>query len=164
MKILALFVFMFAFGSVASLAQDDPRQPKGYALNYSKSDRKWKFGFRSEPYDKISAYFEDKLNEALERKGLHRLPILNEGCCRINLELLEVTSHPAMVKKPGVDISANVSITDSTNRPIYGKGYRGESRTVGNTWGHLINHAVEDMVKNVSDDEHLIAALATGKP
>ena len=137
-------------------------QPKGYAFAYVKSDRKWKYGLRSEPYDKISEYFEKRLTEALEQKGIHRIPVLDSGCCQVTVELLEVTSHPAAIKKPGVDVSANVSVTDGSKRPMYGRGYRGESRTMMNTWGHLINHAVENMVDNIVSDGNLLNILATG--
>jgi hypothetical protein len=79
------------------------------------------------------------------------------------MELLEVTTHPAVFKKPGIDASANISVRDADNRLVYSKGYRGESRTlVGNTWGHLINHAVEDLINNVAADSDLIEALTTG--
>ena len=40
--------------------------PKGYVLYYVKSDRKWRLGVRSEPYDKISEYAEDQITSALE--------------------------------------------------------------------------------------------------
>lgn len=138
--------------------------PKGYVLSYVRSDRKWKLGLRSEPYDKISEYSESQLAAALDQRGLHRLPIADGGCCQVTIELLEVTSHPAMMKKPGVDVAATATLTDGKNRLVYSKGYRGESRTVMNTWGHLINHAVEAMVKNIMSDDMFVKALVTGKP
>jgi len=141
----------------------DTSPPKGYTVSYTKSDRKWKLGLRSESYDKISDYFEKQLTEALEKRGLHRVPMLDNGCCRVVIELLQVSTHQAVIKKPGIDASANVSVTDASNRPVYSKGYSGESRTAMNTWGHLINHAVENAVKNTLADENLIRALATGK-
>ncbi len=137
---------------------------KGYVVTYVKSDRRWKLGFRSEPYDKISDYFETQLTAALDKKGVHRMPVLDRGCFKLTLELLEVTSHPAMVKKPGVDVAANVLVTDSSGRLVYARGYRGESRTMMNTWGHLINHAVEELVKNISGDENFVRAISTGRP
>ena len=137
--------------------------PKGYVLYYVKSDRKWRLGVRSEPYDKISEYAEDQITSALEQRGFHRLPIAGAGAIRLTIELLEVTSHPAAFKKPGVDASATVTLTDNNERLIYSKGFRGESRTVMNTWGHLIDHAVEDMVKSVVSDEVFIKVLAAGR-
>jgi hypothetical protein len=137
---------------------------KAYVVTYVKSDRKWKLGLRSEPYDKISDYFENQLTAALDKRGVHRMAVPDGACFKLTLELLEVTSHPAMVKKPGVDVAANVSVTDSSGRLVYARGYRGESRTMMNTWGHLINHAVEQMVKNISDDENFVKAISTGRP
>jgi len=69
-----------------------------------------------------------------------------------------------VIKKPGIDVTANLAVTDSAKRILYSKGYRGESRTVMNTWGHLISNAVEDMVKSMAHDENLTQILATGKP
>jgi hypothetical protein len=137
--------------------------PRGYVLAYVKSDRKWKLGFRSEPYDKISEYFQDQLSASLGREGVQRLPLPEGACCKLTIELLEVTTHPAAIKKPGIDVTANVTVGDASGRLIYSKGYRGESRTMMNTWGHLINHAVEDMVMNISRDEVLLKALGTGR-
>jgi len=138
--------------------------PKGYELTFVKSDLKWKYGFRSEPFNKISEYAGKTLTAALEAKGVHRMPIIDIGCCRVVVELLEVTTHPALIKKPGIDASANVSVRDTNSRLVFSKGYRGESRTLGNTWGHLINHAVEDLVINIAADPDLIRVLATGSP
>jgi len=138
--------------------------PNGYMLVYVKSDRKWKLGLRSEPYDKVYEYFQDQLVASLDRRGLHRVPVSEGVCCKLTIELLEVTSHPAAIKKPGVDVTANVTLLDGSGHFIYAKGYRGESRTMMNTWGHLINHAVEDMVKNISGDELFIKALGAGRP
>lgn len=140
-----------------------PDLPRGFLLSYIKSDRKWKLGLRSEPYDKVSEYFEEQLTASLDKTGIHRLAALDGGCCRLTLELLEVTTHPAMVKKPGIDVTANVTVSDSNNRLIYSKGYRGESRTMMNTYGHLINHAVEDMVKNILSDEAFMRGLGDGQ-
>ena len=137
--------------------------PKGYEISYVKSNRKWRLGLRSEPYDKISSYIKDKLVEALGSKGIKSLETLDGPCCHVTIELLEVTSHPAMIKKPGVDVAATVAVTDAGNRQIYSKGFRGESRTVMNTWGHLINHACEELAKAVSSDENLIRLLTSGK-
>ncbi|HEV2493297.1 MAG TPA: hypothetical protein VG204_09525 [Terriglobia bacterium] len=137
--------------------------PTGYQISYVKSDRKWKYGLRSEPYDKVSEYLQSKLVEALETKGLRTVANLEGGCCRISIELLEVTTHPAAFKKPGVDASANITIEDAHGKHVYSKGYRGESRTMMNTYGHLIDHACEDLVKNIVSDETFVFALSTGK-
>lgn len=135
-------------------------KPYGYTVSYVRADRKWKLGFRSEPYDKISDYVQSNLVQVLKNRGLHLVAALDGTCCQVAIELLEVTTHPAVMKKPGIDVTANLSVTDSRNRLLYAKGYRGESRTVMNTWGHLINHAVEDMVKNMAADENLVKTLA----
>ena len=99
----------------------------------------------------------------LNVKGVKTIAEVEGACCIVSVELLEVTSHPAVVKKPGIDVTANVSVTDSDGKLIYSKGYRGESRTVANTWGHVINHACEDMAKSIAEDENLVRVLATGK-
>ena len=135
----------------------------GYELSYVKSDRKWKYGLRSEPFDKISDYAEKQVAATLEHKGVHRVSAVSGGCCLVVIDLLEVTVHPAAIKKPGIDVSANVSVRDSTNRLVYSKGYRGESRTLLNTWGHLIDHAVEDMANNIAADPDLIGVLSSGR-
>jgi hypothetical protein len=137
--------------------------PKGYKISYLKSEKKWKYGFRSEPYDKVSDYLVSQLVSVLNVKGAKTVGDVEGGCCLVSVELLEVTSHPALVKKPGIDVSANVTVTDAQSKLVYSKGYRGESRTVANTWGHLINHACEDMAKNIAEDDNLIRVLATGK-
>jgi hypothetical protein len=141
----------------------EPESLNTYTVSFVKSDRKWKFGFRSEPYDKISDYLQTQLVAALQEHGLRQLPALGGDRCLLTIELLEVTSHPAAIKEPGVDVTANLSVTDSHQRIIYSKGYRGESRTVMNTWGHLINHAVEAMAKSMANDDNLTRTLATGK-
>ena len=136
-------------------------QSTAYTLTYLSSDRKWRFGFRSEPYDKISAYLAEKLEQYLNQKGLRRvLPQGNERS-QITVQLLEVTTHPAAFKKPGMDVSANVNVRDSLNNILFAKGFRGESRTMMNTYGHLINHAVEDLVRNILSDESFLRAVAT---
>jgi hypothetical protein len=50
-----------------------------YSLSFVTSDRKWKYGLRSEPYDKISADLQTRLVEALGQHGLRRLPTLEGG-------------------------------------------------------------------------------------
>jgi hypothetical protein len=137
--------------------------PKGFKISYVKSEKKWKYGFRSDPYNKISDYLVSKLVDNLNVKGVKTVGNVEDGCCLISVELLEVTSHPALIKKPGIDVSANVSVTDAGNKLIYSKGYRGESRTMANTWGHVINHACEDLGKSIAEDENLVRVLATGK-
>jgi hypothetical protein len=136
--------------------------PKGYRITYVKSDKKWKYGLRSEPYDKVSDYLVTKLVDNLNIKGVKTVAEIDGACCFVSVELLEVTTHPAVVKKPGIDASANLAVTNAEGKLIYSKGYRGESRTVANTWGHLINHASEDLAKNMAEDENLIHVLATG--
>jgi len=138
--------------------------PRGYTVTYVKSGRKWKLSLNSEPFNQVSEDFDQQLAESLDKKGVHQTPLLETGCCRVTLELLEVTSHPAVFKKPGIDVSASVTITDATGRFIYSKGYRGESRTgFMRTWKHLITQAVGDMVKNVMEDENFMKVLATGQ-
>lgn len=130
-----------------------------YSVSFAKSERKWRFGFRSEPFNKVSQYFEDQLTNSLNLKGFRRVPVQSEASCQISLELLEVTTHPAAFKKPGMDVSANVTVIDASSRIVFSRGFRGESRTFMNTYGHLINHAVEDLVRNVTADERFLNSL-----
>ena len=135
----------------------------GYTINYVKSDRKWGIGAFHEPYNKISEYFQDQLIVALGKKGAHQTLAVQAGCCRISIELLEVSNREATFHKIGVNASASVSITDADGKQIYAKGYRGESRALAKGWKHLVRMAVEDMAKNVTDDENFTRVLATGK-
>jgi hypothetical protein len=137
---------------------------RSFSISYVKSDRKWRFGFRSEPYNKMSEFFQNQLVEALQLKGIRQVPKPDgSSCCVISLELLEVATRPAMIKKPGMAVSATVTILDANQRPIYSKGFRGESKTLMNTYGHLINHAIEAMVENIVGDQNVINALVEGK-
>jgi hypothetical protein len=127
------------------------------------SDRKWTCGFRSEPFDKISVYFQDRLGESLERKGIRRAPVLDGSSCFVVLELLKVTARPEFLKKPGMDVSATVTILDSNHHTVYAKGFHGESRMLMNTYGHLINRVIGDMVESIVEDENVIKAVAQCK-
>jgi hypothetical protein len=140
--------------------------PSGYVVTYVKSDRQWKYSIQHEPYDQVSEDFEEQLARALDGKGLHQTPVLQSAeCCRITLELLEVTTHPAAFKKIGIDVSTNVTVTDASGRFIYSRGYRGELRTLGGFahWHRWISEAVGDMVKNIVADENVTRVLATGQ-
>lgn len=165
MKTLCLFLFaVVVMPAAEKVSESSSTAPKGFAVSYVKSDRKWKYGFRKEPYDKISENFQKALTESLGEIGFHRLPMLvDTACCQINFELIEVTTHPAAFKKPGMDAAATVTILDASKRILYTKGYRGESRTMMNTYGHLINHAIEAMAKAVAADEQFVSILATGR-
>jgi hypothetical protein len=146
----------------APAAAAPPAVPAGFAVVYVKSDRKWRLGMRSEPYNKISEYFDKQLSQELQARGLRRLAAPPDGCCVLTIELLQVTSRPAVIKKPGIDVSANITVTGAGNRTVFSKGYRGDSKTFMNTWGHLINHAVESMAKSAAADEMLLQVLSRG--
>lgn len=140
------------------------RTVKEYTLSYVKSSRKWQLGFRHEPYDKISEYTQSHLTAALEQRGMKGVQTLGGGCCQVSIELLQVSTRQAVIKKPGIDVSANVTVTDANNKIIFARGYQGSSGTAFmNTWGHLINGACEDMVKNISVDEAFLSVLRTGQ-
>lgn len=146
--------------------RDSPGPPSGYAVTYVKSDRQWKYSIQHERYDQVSNAFEEQLTRALDSKGFHQTPVLESGgCCRITLELLEVTTHPAVMKKIGIDVSANVTVADASGRFIYSRGYRGEFRTLGGFahWHRWISEAVGDMVRNIMADENVARVLATGR-
>ena len=113
----------------------------------------------SEPYNKISDYLEATLINSLGMRGVKRLASIEGTCCSISLELLEVTTHPAVLKKPGMDATANLVIKDAHGRVLYSKAYRGEARTAMNTWRHEINHAIENMVANIVADDDLLKVL-----
>jgi hypothetical protein len=149
--------------SLENRAEPAPSNPKGFNISYVKSGKKWKYGFLCEPYNKVSDYLVSKLVDDLNVKGVKTVGHVEGGCCLVSVELLEVTSHPALIKKPGIDVSANVTVANAEGRLMYSKGYRGESRTMANTWGHVINHACEDLAKNIAEDENLVRTLATGK-
>jgi hypothetical protein len=140
------------------------RTVKEYTLSYVKSSRKWQLGFRHEPFDKISEYTQDHLLVALEKAGIKRMQTLEGSCCQVSIELLQVSTRQAVIKKPGIDVAANLTITDANNKIIFARGYQGRSGTAFmNTWGHLINGACEDMVKNISADEAFLSVLRTGQ-
>jgi hypothetical protein len=81
-----------------------PNSQGAYTMAYVKSDRKWGSGAFHEPYNKISEYFEGQLTEVLDKKGVHQKPIIESGeCCRVTLELLEVSNRVASFHKVGVD-------------------------------------------------------------
>ena len=132
-----------------------------YQISYVESDRRWRYGLRSEPYNKISKYIQDLLVEKLGKQGLVHADAAEGTGSKIVIELLEVTSHPAMFKKPGMDVAATISVVDSRGEQVYAKGYRGESRTMMNTYGHLIDHAAGDLVEHAANDPALLRSLGT---
>ena len=81
----------------------------------------------------------------------------------MTIELLEETSHQAAFKKPGIDVSASVIVTDASGKFIYAKGYRGENRTLMGITPRSITAAVSDIVGNIMADENVTRVLATGK-
>lgn len=100
------------------------------------------------------------------RKGLRRVEssVPAGTCCFVTIELLEVNTRRGFTKD-GVDVAANLTVTDSGKQILYSTEYRGESRTVADSqWWHIIHHAVDAMVKNMGNDEHLARVLAKGKP
>ena len=105
----------------------------------------------------------DILVKKLLNRGFSRLDLLDSACCKLVLEVLEVTMHPAMVKKPGMDMEATISVQDKDGHQLFAKGYRGEARTVMNTYGHLIDQAGEALIENAMRDSNLIQALSTRK-
>lgn len=166
-KFINLFMLVCAL-SVALSAQEKPQAAesglKQYSLAYPTSDRKWQFGIHHEAYDKISSELQARLSAALDARGFKSSPVLAGGaCCAIKFELLEVSTSAAAIKKPGIDLTVNLTVTDPSNRPVYFKGYRGESRMYALTYGHLINAAVDDAVANIVGDAALIQALTGGK-
>src|SRR5882724_6661793 len=118
MKLILMAVLVF---SAVAAAQSQDTRPSGYVVSYVKSDRQWRIGVQHQKYNQISQDFEDKLTTALNAKGLHQTPFLESGCCLITIELLEVTGHQAVFHKPGIDLSASVTVTDASGKFIYAR-------------------------------------------
>ena len=147
----------------ASAQNSSATQNRTYTVAYVKSDRKWKYSFYSEKYDQISEHTRDALVSRLKEGGWEKAEYLKGDCCTVSIEVLEVTYHPAMVKKPGIDIAAMISVTDRTGHQRYAKGYRGESRTgFLNTYKNLIALAAESVATNAANDPDFVAALHGG--
>ncbi len=139
-----------------AVAQDVPRA--GYIITFVKSDRVWKYGIRHEPYDKISQYLVDQLQLALEKKGLHAASPPETARYRLTAEVLEVTSHAATIKRPGNDVAATLQIARG-DQILYSKGYHGEAKTINAPRAAVINRAVDALVKEITDDEKVVATL-----
>lgn len=148
----------------AAAAPVEPTIQHNVVLDYVKSDIKWQLGFRHEPYNKISGFTMDHLSKALEANDLRSTTHIDEGCCKVMLELLQVSTRQAIIKDPGIDVAANIIVTDAKGKMVFSKGYRGRSGThFMNTWGHLIDSACENLVDNIAKDDVLVAVLRTGK-
>lgn len=137
--------------------------PKGFKISYVKSDRKWKHGFQSKPYDQISDYLLSHLVDDLNVKGVKTVSDVERGCCLVSVELLQASNHAAWIKKAGIELSVTVTVTDAESKLIYSKGYRQESKALAGTWGRFMNQACEALAKNIAEDEHLVRVLTTGK-
>lgn len=165
-KSILTLLFVLTLGA---FAQEKPQPPesgsKQYTLEHTQSDRKWQFGIHHEAYDKISSDLESKLSTALNAQGFRSTPALATGaCCAVKFELLEVSTSAAAIKKPGIDLTVNLTVMDSSNHTVYFKGYRGESRKFALTYGSLIDAAVDNAVANIVGDAALLEALYAGKP
>jgi hypothetical protein len=132
--------------------------PAGYSVTFVKSDRKWQYGIKSEPYDKVSAYLVGKLQSDLDEKGFHTAPP-ETAHYRLTIELLEVTSHAATVKKPGNDVAATLQISNGS-QIVYVKGYHGEAKTWNAPRGSVIRRAVDELVKSIIEDEQVTKTLS----
>jgi len=153
-------------GKELSMPSESPGLPPVYAISYVKSTREWRYSIQHESYEQVSKDFEAQLIRALDSAGLHLAPMIeSDTCCRVTLEILEVTTHPAVIKKIGIDVSANMTVTDGAGRFLYGKGYRGEFRTLGGLthWKQWISEAVGDMVNKVVADDNVVRVLTNGK-
>ena len=145
-------VWVLLTGIVA--AQDSPA---GYTITFVKSDREWKYGARHEAFDKVSEYLVDQLRAVLDKKGFHTAP-QEKARYHLTVELLEVTSHAATIKKPGNDVSATLQIADGSQL-VYAKGYHGEAKTWNVPRDSVIRRAVDDLVNTVGNDEQVTKAL-----
>ena len=100
----------------------------------------------------------DELQAELGKKGLHAVS-QETARYRVTVELLEVTSHAATIKKPGNDVAATVQIA-SGKQILYSKGYHGEAKTWNAPRGSVIRRAVDALVKSIIDDEQIVRVLS----
>jgi hypothetical protein len=155
LRAFGCFVLVLSFTHCPSADAQSPSN--GYTITFVKSDREWKYGIKSEPYDKVSNYLVDQLQLALDKKGLHTAPP-ETARYHLTVELLEVTSHAATIKKPGNDVSATLQISFGT-QIVYAKGYHGEAKTWNAPGGGVIRRAVDDLVNNMVEDGQVTKAL-----
>ena len=118
-------------------------------------------GLNSKRYNDVSAHVQELFIASGTKAGLTRAEIIDQSTRRVVIELLEVNMHPAAFKKPGMDVSATITVKDASGKHVYSKGYRGEARTMMGLVSRILDHAVENLVENAFADTELMSALRT---
>ena len=140
-----------------------PAASHTFSISYVQSDRKWRFGVNSRTYDKVSQELEKLLTEKLTPKGFQVSDPLTGPCCKVVIEVVEVTHHPAAFGKAGMDLVATFSVQDSGGKQFYTKVYRAESRSAGmHTWGGMLDMAEKELIDNTLKQDDLVNALGGG--
>ena len=129
-------------------------------LSHVPSDRKWKLGFNSRTYDKASTELEELIAKKLTDKDMAKADAMSGTCCKLVIEVVEISQHTAAFGKSGIDMVANFVVQDAAGKQLISRIFRGESRTVGmHTWGGMIDMAEKLLVDSAFEAEELTAAL-----
>jgi hypothetical protein len=153
---------ILTIGTVWSVLSAQPAKAQSQvAVTYVESSRKWKYGMNSRPYDKISKDIQGLLIQKLAAKGWTSVDTLTGSCCKVVIEVVEVSEHMAAFGKPGIDMVVTFGVRDAGGRQVYSKTCRGESRALGpHTWGGLVDIAAKNLVDEALKEDDLIKALA----
>jgi ankyrin repeat protein len=147
------------FIGVAPSQSPAPVAAATFAITHVESDKKFRFGRFSEPYNKTAQYLEDVVTQRLQNNGLTRADSLKGPCCKVVVELLEMERN-ASVTKVEMDLAATVRVLDAGGRQVYSRGYRGAARTSASTFEHLVHHAADNLADNIAKDSDLIRVLS----
>jgi hypothetical protein len=146
------------FTTPVAAASGNARQ---FSISYVESSRKWKFGPNSRTYDKISKDLQELMIPKLAAKGWAQADAPSGICCKVTIEIVEVSQHMAAFGKAGIDIVATVGIRNAVGKQVYSKAYRGESRSAGmHTWGGMVDMATKLLADAVFQDDDLLSAMA----
>jgi hypothetical protein len=163
-KRLTLLLCTFAvFAQAQEAGTTIPAANRTFSISYVQSDRKWRFGVNSRTYDKVSQELEKLLTEKLTPKGFQVSDPLTGPCCKLVIEVVEVTHHTAAFGKVGMDLVATFSVQDGGGKQFYTKVYRAESRSAGmHTWGGMLDMAERELIDNALKHDDLVNALGGG--
>ena len=162
--IAALFTLAASFSLAQAQSPAEAPQAttaaKQIAVSYTPSDRKWKFGLNGRSYDKVGKELQDLLTKALTSKGFTGVDSLSGSCCKIVIEVVEVSQHNAAFGKVGMDLVANLAVQDAAGKQSFSKVCRGESRTIGgHTWGGMLDMAEKLLVDDALKADDFLSAL-----
>jgi hypothetical protein len=164
-KISGLFAFcalaLLSPATQATAQTTDEKAPAhAVVLSHVPSDRKWRFGMNNRSYEKTSTELEDLTAKALSAKGMTRAEQLSGNCCKLVIEVVEISQHVAAFGKAGMDLVATLSVQDAGGKQVFSKVFRGESRTAGmHTWGAMLDMAEKLLVDSAFASPELTAAL-----